>query len=411
MFWRIGWVPFWALFAAPGALAQPVGFDEAIAIARTDAPIVAARAMQVDARKVRAGAADELPDPRLNGGLVNLPVTGPVAFEPDRQLPTQFAIGIQQDIPNLAKRNADRSIANADTRIARAALAHARHDVAIRTGEAWVSLFYAQERLVRATNGLDEMRRLVAPARSAVASGTARPAQTLEIRSALIAMEDRITAIEADREIAQAALARYVSFDSAEATGPRPDLQIDEKQLRATLPHNPEMAIADARSGRAEAMTQRALADNRPDFGLSVNYGRRDGQFGDAVSVMGSVTLPIFAARRQQPRIEAASSEAAAAQAERTDQLRALSAQFAADMARWHNLMTQWQRARDQLLPLALQRADLEMASYEAGRASLVNVIAARTQLIELELAILEREAAAAIAATRLRLTYVEHRP
>jgi outer membrane protein TolC len=55
--------------------------------------------------------------------------------------------------------------------------------------------------------------------------------------------------------------------------------------------------------------------------------------------------------------------------------------------------------------------ADLEMASYEAGRATLLDVIAARTALIELELEILERESAAALAATTLRLTYVEHRP
>lgn len=408
---RIGWVPFSALFMAQAAQAQPVTFDAAIEAARSEPPIVAARALQVDARERRAQAAAQLPDPRFSAGLVNLPVTGPVAFEPDRQLPTQFAIGIQQDIPNLAKRHGDQSIADAETGIARAALAHARHDAAIEAGEAWVALWYAQQRIVLTEAGLGQMRELVAPARSAVASGSARPAQSLEIRRALVAMEDVLTAIEAERDIAQAALARYVPEQSAQAIGPAPATQVDVEQLRGSLAHNPQIALADARSRRAEAVVGRAQADRRPDFGVSVNYGRRDGQFGDAVSVLGSVTLPLFTSQRQQPRIDAAGTEAAAVQAERDDQLRALEAQFLADLARWRSAVTQWERAQGELLPLARHRADLETASYEAGRASLLDVIAARTALIEVELEILQREAAAVHAATRLRLTYVEHRP
>lgn len=411
MIWRIGWVPLSALLAAQAALAQPVGFDEAIAIARAEPPIVVARALQVDARERRAGAAAALPDPQLNAGIVNLPVTGPVAFELDRQLPTQLAIGVQQDIPNLAKRRAQTAIAEADTGIARAALAHARHGSAIGAGEAWVALWYAQQRVGLTTAGLGQLRQLVAPARSAVASGSARPAQSLEIRRALIAMEDILTGVEAEREIAQATLVRYIPGDSAEAIGPGPGVQVDVAQLRATLAHHPEIAMADARSGRADAVMGRAQADRRPDFGVSVNYAQRDGQFGDAVSVLGSVTLPLFVSRRQQPRIDAAATEAAATRAERDDQMRALEAQFAADLARWRSAVAQWERARDELLPLARQRADLEMASYAAGRASLLDVIAAHTALIELELEILERESAAVLAATRLRLTYVEHRP
>src|SRR3546814_6430391 len=47
--------------------------------------------------------------------------------------------------------------------------------------------------------------------------------------------------------------------------------------------------------------------------------GRRNPDFGNVVSVMGSVTLPIFAGRRQEPRIAAAEAQAAAALAERAD--------------------------------------------------------------------------------------------
>lgn len=409
MFWRFGWVPPAALLAAQAGYAQPVDYDEALQAARSEPPVIAARTLEVDALQSRAEAAAELPDPRLNAGLVNIPVNGPAAFELDRQLPTQIAVGIAQDIPNLAKRHAQRAIADADTDIARAALTHARHHAAIGAGEAWVALWYAQQRIELTEAGLAELRSLVAPARGAVAGGSARPAESLEIRRALIQMEDVLTAIEADREVAQARLARYIPVADPEARGPVPSAQVDAERLRATLAHNPEIMIADAKWGRADAMAGRALADKRPDFSVSVSYGQRDGQFGDVASVMGSISLPIFVGKRQQPRIDAAEAQAAAARAERDDQLRALEAQFYADLARWRSAVTQWERARDELLPLAQERDALEMSSYAAGRADLIDVIAAKTALVVLKLDILERQAAAVMAATRLRLTFVEH--
>ena len=126
---------------------------------------------------------------------------------------------------------------------------------------------------------------------------------------------------------------------------------------------------------------------------------------------MGSVTLPIFTDRRQNPRIAAAEADAAAASAERVDRLRAIRARFEADLAAWRSALQQWERARDQLLPLARDRAQLETASFAAGRADLVDVIAAKSALALLELEILEREQMAVEAAATLRLTYGEDRP
>jgi len=100
-----------------------------------------------------------------------------------------------------------------------------------------------------------------------------------------------------------------------------------------------------------------------------------------------------------------------AARAEREDALRAVTAQFEADLAMWRSAVRQWQRAREGLLPLARDRADLETASFAAGRADLIDVISARTALALLQLEILEREEAAVQAAAKLRLTYSEGMP
>ncbi len=111
MSWRIGWVPFSALFAAQAVQAQSVGYEETLAAVRGEQPLLEAGALRVQARREAAEAADELPDPRVRAGVMNLPVTGPAAFDPYEQLPTQIAIGVEQEIPNLARRRARYAIA------------------------------------------------------------------------------------------------------------------------------------------------------------------------------------------------------------------------------------------------------------------------------------------------------------
>ncbi len=408
MNWRLGWLPLATLCAAQSAPAQQVGYKEALRAARQEQPALQAGELRIEGQREAAEAADELPDPRLRAGILNLPVTGPAAFELDRQLPTQIAIGIEQEIPNLAKRRARYGIASSDIRSAQARLGLAERDLGLSAGMAWIALHFAQQRFNLAQSALADLRKLVPVANSAVASGSARPAETLAIRRELLDIQDAITAIEADRESAQARLSRYVRVEGPIAHGVPPAGDIDPARLRQELDNNPELLLADVARERAEAGASLARAEKRPDFGVNVSYGRRDPDFGDVISVMGSVTLPIFAGRRQDLRIAAAEAEAAAAVAEREDRLRALEAQFQVDLAQWRSAARQWQRAREELLPLARDRAELETASFAAGRADLIDVITAKTALALLELEILEREEATVEAAAKLRLTYGE---
>ncbi len=411
MKWFIGGALFAALLPAHVVVAQPVGYAEALRAARADQPLLRAGEMRVNGAREASEAANELPDPILRGGVANLPVTGPAAFELDRQLPTQVSIGIEQQIPNLARRRARQGVALSGVRVAQTRLGLAERNVDVATGTAWMRLYFAQERLAVAQTALIDIRALVPVANSAVASGSARPAESLAIRRELLGIEDAITRIEAERDTDRAMLSSYTNIADPIAQGSPPMAQIDAAVLRNFLEQNPEILFADAASDLAEADADLARSRLRPDFGVSVSYGRRDTRFGDAVSVMGSVTLPIFAGRRQNPRIRAAEAQAGAAFAERDERLRALKVQLETDLAGWRSAFRQWERARDELLPLARDRAELETASFAAGRADLIDVIAAKTALVLLELEILEREAAAAEQAVALRLTYSEVQP
>lgn len=409
---KICWTAFPVLLAlAPASYAQSIAYEEALRAAVSEQPQVRARELQLEARRSVADAADELPDPRLRAGIQNLPVAGPAAFEIDRQLPTQIQVGVEQDIPNLAERHARARMAVADIDLASAQLTRAQLTARLGAGEAWISLAYTQQALNVIDEALRQIERLVPLARSAVAAGSARPAESLEIRRAVLEVEDMRTRLEGDLDAARAMLARYAAVQGAVATGAIPAADVDAERLRATLELNPDIILAIAQVRQADARIDLARSEKRPDFGINVSYGRRDRMFGDVVSVMGSITLPIFAGRRQNPRIAAAEAEASAAQAIQLDRLRELQAQFEADLAAWRSAYRQWQRATEELLPLAQSRADLERASFAANRAELLDVIEAIKALALLQIEILEREEATVEAATTLRLTYTEFQP
>ena len=88
------------------------------------------------------------------------------------------------------------------------------------------------------------------------------------------------------------------------------------------------------------------------------------------------------------------------------DVVAALRAGLEADLADHLMHHEQWMRTHDVVLPAARQQADLETASYGAGRAGLSDVLQAFTDLVEARLTTLEREAAVARDAVRITLTY-----
>src|SRR3546814_16393178 len=99
------------------------------------------------------------------------------------------------------------------------------------------------------------------------------------------------------------------------------------------------------------------------------------------VSAGVTISLPLFAGKRQDPMIAASSASASAALAEQEDMRRALAADLQAGIADHVMPHEQWMRSRDTLLPLAPPKVDLETARYSAGRAGLLDVIQAQTLL------------------------------
>lgn len=342
-----------AMFGA-AAHGATLTYDAALKLADQTAPSLGAKAADVRAAQRAAVAAGRLPDPKASLGIDDFPISGPLAGRPDLDNFSMLTLGVTQDVPNGAKRRAARERAAADIGAAEVGESGEARDVRLNTALAWINLYYAERRLAV----LNEIDHALAPLRetaaSRLASGAARPGETLE-------PEQWIAAPEASR---------------------------------------------DAMERQADADIDAARADKRSDWGFEVGYSHRDPRFGDYLSGKVSVSLPLFASTRQDPIIDARVETASGVRLERAAKLRELEAALDAALADHVMHHEQLMRATDTLVPLAKQRADLETASYGAGTASLSDVLSALLALAEAQTDVVDRQADVARDGATIVLTF-----
>ncbi len=401
------------LFSAAGvcAAAEPMTFEQALVRAQAGAPSLQAKRLGVDAAKSSSVAAGELPDPKLAIGIDNFPISGPSAgkFGPDEM--TMARVGLEQDMPNGSKRSARQEQAKADIQIAQAQVRGTAREVRLGAGLAWIDLYYAR----RALSVIDEAQKRLSPlldtAPSGVASGRVRPGEAVEPELWRAQLADRRSELQAEAVRAKAQLVRWTGDTEADILGPPLSNDIDSNALRADLDLHPILGLANADNARADAQVIAARAEARPDWGWDVAYQRRDSRWGDMVSAGVKISLPLFAARRQDPVIAARVIDANRARVEREASLRELVAQFEGDLADHMMHHEQWTRSVETLVPLAQRRADFETSSYGAGSAILSDVLKAFTDLADAKLIALQRETVLSRDTVRLNLTYGSDTP
>lgn len=393
------------------AWAEPMTFKAALERAAGSAPSVQANQAGVEATRSASVAAGQLPDPTLSVGIDNFPVSGPPAFTFNRDDMTMARVGIEQAFPNPAKRRAQRGRAQANIGVAEAGLAVEAQNIRLETALAWIDLYYAKRRLAQLQLLDESLGDLQATVSARLASGAARPSQALEPEQLRAAVNDRRSELTAEVAKARARLARLTGDAQAEVSGDPPVFEVDGPTLQAGLAALPRLQALDAEARVADADTELARAEKRPDWRVGTSYGRRDPAFGDMVSVTVSIDLPFFGKRRQDPLIAARESEASRARLLRDAGEREVLAALDGDLADHAMHHQRLMNARQTLVPLAKRRAELDLASYAAGRLDLGSALLSSLSLAEAEVDALAREADVARDAIRINFTYGEMRP
>jgi cobalt-zinc-cadmium efflux system outer membrane protein len=236
------------LAAMPAAaLAEPLTFDAAIERAARAAPSIQAGAAGVEARRSAAIAAGRLPDPTLDVGLDNFPVSGPPAFSFTRESMTMARIGVEQPFPNPAKRSAQRTRAAADIGMAEGELAVEMQNVRLETALAWIDPLLCTEP-AGAARPSDRKASTICRRPCPPGLPRARRAPRKRWSRHSCAPWSTTDAVRSPPRPpkAKARLARFTGDPDPQVAGDPPTLEVDRESLIAGIPELPRLRALDA---------------------------------------------------------------------------------------------------------------------------------------------------------------------
>jgi cobalt-zinc-cadmium efflux system outer membrane protein len=363
---------------------QPLTLATAIQRGVADAPALMAHHAHVTSMQEEAVRAGRLPDPSLNFGVNNFPITAPGAFSLRSDTMTMRTVGITQAIPSRAARDAERQLADAQIQGAEAEGVDTTQAVQERVADAWIDLWAAQRKHALLSELRGESALAVQIAQARLRGGEGSASDALAARADAATLDNRLEAVEAEIASAQAGLQRWLGpmkFDLAGA----PDfgtLPVTQDRLETTIDQQAPMQVWQAREQAAQAALDEAKAAKHPDWNVSFQYGKRAPDLSDMVMVQVGVSLPLFSRNRQDRGISAKAAQWDAVQADHEDARRAQREAEARAVASWQGWNRQITRYEETLLPLDGDRLTTALASYRGG-GSLQPWLDARRDAIE----------------------------
>ena len=342
-----------------------------------------------------------LPDPMLGIGVNNLPVSSG-SFHEDRM--TSKTIGFSQDIPNPAWRKA--KAAQRNVLAAQTALQ------ADYTTQKLTALFISTlakhkktaTQIKLANKQLAHYQSLEDYFQGQIESGRSVYWRFSDVDVEKAITEQRLNDLHAEKTSLEATLVRLVG-DVPPAGMALPDIK--PKTLTDIAQAYP-IRLQEKTSSHARAGVQTAKADIFPDFGLEAGYSQRESinnaGVGDLFSVKAKVSIPLWYASNQKPKLAAAKAQKRAATQALEDTRRSWQEQL-------KTLRAQIEATGKNIKLLAAKKQSLEDVTaatrrmYEAGNGGLDAVLNAQISTLDIAHALAEKRA----QHTSLVATYNSH--
>lgn len=366
-----------------GPAPEPAGgltLADAIALAQTRNPDLAAAAWNVEAGSARVTQAGLLPNPVA--GLTVEDVAGTGSRSGAEQAETTLRLG--QPIELGGKRAARVSEASRGRDLNAWDYEQLRLDVVTATTRAFISVLGAQERVALADQTVQLAEQMVTSVGRLVNAGREPGAEATRAEVALAAA--RIDRAQAQRDLDTARQGLAAMWGAAPGFG-RAEGRLDERDVLPSLEdlgpllrRNPDLSRWATELAQRQAAVELAEANAYPNVTLEGGY-RYFADTGDSGFVFGTfVPLPILN-RNQGAIAEARHQLAGAKEAQRAAEVRVRTAlnQTYTEMATAHREVT---ALRQTILPAATRAFESVNAGYLEGRYRYLDVLDAQRTLI-----------------------------
>lgn len=389
-----------ALLSPLLAESAPLSLEAAldIAVQRSEAAR-SGRAGQLSAVE-SASAAGRLPDPVLNVGVENLPVTGSDRLSTARDSMTMKRVGISQEWLSRAKRDARSAAAEAAVQgqvvQAQAAVA----DTRLQTALAYVDAFYAGSVLKLTTLTEHHVHEELEAARGRLAAAAGASQDVLAMTAARGAAEDESAQIRQEQSVALVNLERWVGVKTDDLLPPVDAPVPSEDMYVAAHPSVLVLTRALELARRQAAVT---ASERSPNWTWGLSYGQRTG-YSDMVSFGVSIPIPLSPSERQDRDTASKLALANKAEADLAEATRAATAEYRALASDAQRLQERIERYRAGVLRPANQRIAVATAAYASNQSSLVALFEARHAEVDAQRKLLGFQRDLAKARVQLRL-------
>ena len=378
------------LLAAPGFAAQQqaaevLSLQQAVELGLEQNPSLAAARAGAEAVAQGVPQAGALADPRLSIGLANLP-GGSLSLDKDPM--SQLQIGFSQALPFPGKRALHEEAAQFRADAVLQGSDELRLQLLRDVKLAWWQLFYIDHARQAVESNRSLLQQLIETAQTLYSVGRGQQHDVLLAQLELARLDDEALRLKQLRIESVIALNSLLNRPVSTAVSLPADVDYDlpsssflEQQLQAeALAQHPALQASQARVEAARSQRQLSSKQQYPDFAVAATYGMRDGR-DDLTSIQFSMSLPLYAGRKQSRAEDQRQAELIAAQ----QQLRQTELQVMTDvslaLSRYQRAQARFKLFETAILPQAQQTVEVMLAGYQVNKEVFANLIQAQTTL------------------------------
>lgn len=365
-------------------------------------PWITASQQKESAALARSNAAQVLPDPRFNVGLMNLPTD---TFNYSQEAMTQLSVGVSQMLP----RGDTLALNSQRLRLQSEQMPLLREDrkakVRLTVTQLWLDALKAS----RSIQLIEENRILFEQLTDIVSSsysstfGQARQLDLVRAQLELDQLDERLTQLQQQQTRAVQQLGEWLGGTPSglPELAPKLDQNLPEwttpislsrQQLTQRLSQHPTLRLIEKMVRVAQSEVEIAEQQYEPEWMINASYGfRGDDAMGnnraDLFSIGVSVDVPIFSSKRQDSQVRAETYEKESLRTERLLKLRSLLANYRTLEAELQRLDQRRQLYQDKLLPGLQQSAEAAINAYTVDDGSFADVVQARIGELNAKLA------------------------
>jgi len=359
-------------------------------LALENEPGISSKDWQVRSLSENAIAESQLPDPKIQFGLINVPTD---SYDLDQENMTQIKLGISQQFP------AGNTLDVKQKKIEKQALSvHERKEqrklTILKTVRlAYLEIYYLEYAKLTILENKKLFSQLTEIVKSLYSVGKNNQQDLLRSQLEISRLDDRIVRIDKKINAQRYSLSRWIGIENSHLRLANKLPEIDEKELDLSnyedeetlvkkLLKHPIIKEIDYKMEETRQDISLVNESYKPGWGLNISYSYRedrpDGvERSDLITIGSSIGLPVFSAKRQDKKLLSKEYKYQSLKDERVELLRNLMSTLQQEYSNRNQIIKRNQLYQTLLLPQAKQQAEAALLAYQSDRGDFADVMRA----------------------------------